>query len=669
MRKSKYGWIRDLPDHRDHVYQLQIPVEVIPQKIDLSQLFPPVYNQGDLGSCFIGSTKIPLLNGNIRTLEELSHGIEGDKFWVYSINENNKIVPAIATASKTGINKKIIRINLDNNNFVDCTPEHKFMLRDGSYVEAQYLTSGQSLMPLKRKLSDKGYELIFDNDEYKWHYTHWIVKTFFKNRPGHDLIHHKDFNKKNNAPDNLEYMGWIEHRDLHAKLCEINFKNWNGSKEQIEHSRRVAIKMHLENPGWHLEGVSKGGKTAWKNASPDKQKEILEMLKKNSIDPVNREKARQSIIKTLSAPEAKLKSSENSKKQMNIHKENNDDFWKSLIEVGKKLGKESLKYQIMKLGKEMLDNKIIINIETWNQYRNKFSEKRTIHRIRNENKQTYIGVSNGTPRFETAIKTFGDIETLVDACSNYNCKVDNIEIINKCEDVYCLTVDKYHNFALDCGIFVHNCTANSIAGAFEYGLKKQGYADFLPSRLFIYYNERVMENTVKSDSGAQLRDGIKSINSKGVCTETLWPYDITKFAKKPLAKCYTDALKHHALSYQSVSQTLIGLRGCLATNIPVVFGFAVYESFESNEVATTGIVNMPKKSESLLGGHAVVIVGYDDTIQRFVVRNSWGDKWGNKGYFTMPYEYITNQKLASDFWAIKIVEGTTVKEMLKNGRK
>lgn len=197
-----------------------------------------------------------------------------------------------------------------------------------------------------------------------------------------------------------------------------------------------------------------------------------------------------------------------------------------------------------------------------------------------------------------------------------------------------------------------SCTANAIAAAFEFDLRKQGLTDFMPSRLFIYYNERVMEHTVESDSGAMIRDGIKSLSKQGVCAETAWPYDIARFADRPPQGCYQEALGNRATSYQRIVQTLSQLKGCLAHGYPFVFGFQVYESFETDEVARTGEVPLPQASEQALGGHAVLAVGYDDATGRFLVRNSWGPGWGQGGYFTMPYAYLTERNLSSDFWAV-----------------
>jgi C1A family cysteine protease len=147
-----------------------------------------------------------------------------------------------------------------------------------------------------------------------------------------------------------------------------------------------------------------------------------------------------------------------------------------------------------------------------------------------------------------------------------------------------------------------------------------------------------------------LRDGIKSLKKFGVCEETLWPYRISRFKTKPSATSYQDAKKHRISSYYRI-ETLSEMLACLADGYPFVFGFAVYESFESDRVARTGIVTMPKKDERQLGGHAVMAVGYNQKVKKFLIRNSWGRNWGINGYFTMPFEYL--ESLADDFWTIR----------------
>jgi C1A family cysteine protease len=201
-----------------------------------------------------------------------------------------------------------------------------------------------------------------------------------------------------------------------------------------------------------------------------------------------------------------------------------------------------------------------------------------------------------------------------------------------------------------------SCTAQALAFLCQFNLAKFKHQDqSIPSRLFIYFNERVLEKSVGEDSGAQIRSGIKTLKKEGFCSENSWPYDITRFKNKPHSKCYDEALTNQIEQYSRVGQTLGELKTAIASGFPITFGFTVYDHFESSEVAKTGVLNYPQQNEHAQGGHAVSIVGYDDSTQRFLVRNSWGNDWGNRGYFTMPYSYVLDRNLADDFWVVKWV--------------
>jgi C1A family cysteine protease len=203
-----------------------------------------------------------------------------------------------------------------------------------------------------------------------------------------------------------------------------------------------------------------------------------------------------------------------------------------------------------------------------------------------------------------------------------------------------------------------SCTGNGIAAELEAQALAEGRPLSVRSRMFIYYNERAMEGTITSDAGASIRDGIKSVATQGVCPETEWPYAPSKFAVKPSKACYADALKFRALTYATVPQTLNSIKAVLAASRGIVLGISVYESFESDAVAKTGIVPMPESSERLLGGHCVRLVGYTDKgypdipAQHFIGMNSWGTGWGMKGFFAIPYSYIINPDLCDDIWSI-----------------
>ena len=193
-----------------------------------------------------------------------------------------------------------------------------------------------------------------------------------------------------------------------------------------------------------------------------------------------------------------------------------------------------------------------------------------------------------------------------------------------------------------------SCTANAICSLiyFEYNC-------FLGSRLFLYYNERLLNKSIDLDSGASLSDGIKVLMIYGICLEKDWLYDITKFKIKPPLKCYSNALKNKAVFVSNIRNDLQSMKNAIYNNDPFVVGIAIFESFESSVVTKTGYVPMPKINDKYLGGHAVLCIGYDDIKKVFIMRNSWGPYWGDNGNFYLPYNYLLNSSYTSDLWCIK----------------
>lgn len=195
-----------------------------------------------------------------------------------------------------------------------------------------------------------------------------------------------------------------------------------------------------------------------------------------------------------------------------------------------------------------------------------------------------------------------------------------------------------------------SCTANAICSAIEFDEKKQGKDVIEKSRLFLYYNEREVEGNVGEDSGASIHDGINSVNRVGICEEKYCPYDISKFKEKPSYDAYTNAKKYKSIDYGFVEKDLTKMKEILASGLPFVFGIEVFSSFMK---AKNGDIPMPNtNTESVLGGHALLCCGYDDEKEVFIFENSWGENWGEKGFGTLPYEYLTSE-LADDFWIIK----------------
>lgn len=182
------------------------------------------------------------------------------------------------------------------------------------------------------------------------------------------------------------------------------------------------------------------------------------------------------------------------------------------------------------------------------------------------------------------------------------------------------------------------------------------------SRLFSYYATRSIEGTVSSDSGASVRDTVKSAYKYGVVNETLWPYDVSKFETNPPQTVWTTAASNKIASYHSIADgDLETIKTTLISGYLVDFGFDVYSYMLSDACAANGILPAPNlQTETLQGGHSVAIVGFDDnfampdgTSGAFLIKNSWGAGWGIAGYFWMGYNYVGNTRLANDFWVIQ----------------
>lgn len=210
-----------------------------------------------------------------------------------------------------------------------------------------------------------------------------------------------------------------------------------------------------------------------------------------------------------------------------------------------------------------------------------------------------------------------------------------------------------------------SCTANATGGIMQHRQMAEGQAEGsnVPSRLFIYYEERKHGGyPLDQDTGAEVRDGLWVLANVGAPPESDEPYDIGQFAEQPSQQAYNDAKKYEAVKYQKI---IIGpgapMRNALATHgCPIAFGFPVPEQFEdpSWDVANTPLP-LPDANTNFIGGHAVIVVGYDWTLSHFQVpvfkiRNSWGENWGDRGHFYMDYRWFTPQlQLASDLWIVQ----------------
>lgn len=254
----------------------------------------------------------------------------------------------------------------------------------------------------------------------------------------------------------------------------------------------------------------------------------------------------------------------------------------------------------------------------------------------------------------------------------FGCKPDPIDYRDR-KKVYGMVPSSLQHPTVDLrpyvtGIYdqgqLNSCTANAVCAAYKLDLKKeaallpQAAALLDPSRLFLYYNTREKENCVLEDSGASVRDTVKSI-AKGVCKETTWPYDITVFQERPPQEAYDEATGNIVSKYEKLSCDVNQLRACLKDDCPFVFGFEMFKSFGTTN-NPRGMMPMPKPNEKLDKGHAVVAVGYDDRSRHFTILNSKGELWGDKGYFYMPYDFINDPRWCRDFWKITFAKQRSV---------
>ena len=199
-----------------------------------------------------------------------------------------------------------------------------------------------------------------------------------------------------------------------------------------------------------------------------------------------------------------------------------------------------------------------------------------------------------------------------------------------------------------------SCTANAIAQAYRMISPDKA---FEPSRLYIYYKERLIESGSQNmtDSGADAQDGLTWIKEKGVASEAVWPYDLSNIEISPPASADVNAESHKLSTIVSLNSNttstnlLTSLKSTLLASHPVLIGVELYTSFMSDTVAATGIIPMPNASEELIGGHELLIIGFDDTKEQFQVVNSWGNMWGDSGFCYFPYSYITNSQLTAEF--------------------
>ena len=440
-------------------------------------------------ACFTGDTKVKSLDGNSYSFKELVDN-NVKTLWTYSIDKKGNVVPSLAkNIRKVKETNKLVKITLDNGKVIKCTLDHKFMLPDLSYEEAQNLKVGQSLMPIYTKIENK-HEMYFDRNSGKYKYTHELVGNTIlakekedalerlqneEHSPNHDSIcvHHKGVfnqnNSLNNTPENLEWLTAKEHFIEHSKMNksekgkeyfrelhkEGKLKNWretyNGSEKHIEDVKRAWQLGKYANCYNHF-------------AEYNKTQANKDSCKKSNSNPLHILHSKQTkslkSIKYLIENELEI-NEENynyNKCQGAVLFSNLNTLFNSLdeaIELSKDV--DISNYSL----KREQDN----NVEVWRRSRVASVIKKLVDNGLELNEENYNSVRNKKdkdPKFETILTVFDSYEDAYEAGKHYNHKIVDIEYLDvENEPVYCMEVPEHHNFLLDADVVIHNCDGDS----------------------------------------------------------------------------------------------------------------------------------------------------------------------------------------------------------------
>ncbi len=422
---------------------------------DFSLRYPLVDGQGNFG-CFTKDTKVQLADGRKLSFENLvREDAEGKINYTFTVDKNGlvKIAP-IRKPRVTIRNAEIMKVVLDNGEEIKCTLNHKFMLRDTKYREAKYLKSGDSLMPFYLMFSDEntcskpelvGYPMILQPKLNRWDFAHHLADKYnldnnVYNKSEGRVRHHKNFNKMNNNPDNIQRLGWKQHWKLHSnltktkhaedgdyvkKLAEGRRKYWGDEKNRQKQSSRMSIrnKKNWENPEYRVKmsaTLSKVNKEYIKN-----HPEMFEILSKRATK----------TLKNL------WKDADYRKKRSELVAENNKK--RTTNNTGKK--------KFLKICKYAIENKGTLNPHIYEMCRHE------------------VYPSGNGPHWWTGVSYFENMDSVGlvnEVCENH--KVARVEFFGGHEDVYDLTVDGTHNFALAAGVFVHNSIDGDPPAAMRY---------------------------------------------------------------------------------------------------------------------------------------------------------------------------------------------------------
>jgi C1A family cysteine protease len=615
-----FGWRPDLPDARDFRYSIAAPIP-LPLIIDLRPQFAhiPVFDQKTTSSCFPAGTFIRMADGTEREIENIKLGER-----VVTAESNTGMVTQLMIREYNG---PMISLKIYGKNDLLMTPNHPVLTKRG-YVKAEELLG-----------------------------CDWVALPRYRNKNIRYSINPLDFMTEK------ELCIQTVKRKLNNVLGRgIIGRTINIAKipEKIELTERFGRLI-----GFFLaEGRTSNGKLGFSFALHELNTfvaETVSILKDYNIDAHVRQKPIHHSVdigvylvgwarffERLCGTGAGLKT---------IHPmllEGPDEFLKGILD-GWLAGDGHYRKRCGRIYRHngvTVSKHLAYAMYDIMQY---FGMRPCLSKCKPTVNQ-YAKIRRISYRLEISLLPVNNcVKSELTATTTYR-KITRLRKTEFNGFVYNMHVEGDESYVAE-GVGVHNCVAQSASAAVSYLWMKQGIPHQIASRLFIYYNTRVMENSVNEDAGAMIRDAIKSLASFGAPDEQLWPFVLKAIFTKPSEQAYAEALKHQVLKYERVSQTETDMETRLAEGFPIIGGFTVYDSFMSQEVAKTGIAKMPDlRRERANGGHAITVIGYRQKERQFIVRNSWGAEWGSLGHFFMPYDYFLDDNLADDFWTVEFVE-------------